>query len=676
MKTIRSHYSFSLRALSILGAAFCLSFAPALQAATLHGNLDVAGGKSKKFGKNVLVTLYEATEFTPLALATTQTDSSGDFRIEIAKEKSDSIFFLSANLSPEVRFMAVLGEELPTQAVVNELTTVAASYSMAQFFRTGQIAGSAYRLQIAAQMVPNIVDPATGQVSDVLLTSPNADETNSLRLTRSLGNVLNACVRNSTALTFFLQATDDEYGRTPIDTAEALANLARDPSQNASWIYSMSKYNRPYKPDLTSEPDNWSVTVKLNRTGRDDVFFGGAANVAWDSRGYAWVANNVVQGTPNSTTYNVVLKPDGTPSDGTNGTPDSPISGGGLLGVGWGVTIDHEDNAWFGNFGWGKPKSQTYPTQREGGKRGAGTGSVSRFLPDGTPTSENGYYGPLRVQGIEPDIYNNIWMASLGDTDRALGSGVWVYRNGDPTDVVSSIVDWEYAPFGVAPVPNGNAAWVTFSGGLAGQNQSGLAKYRLNEDGSLEQTFYEDLGKTLKIVTVDFAGNAWVASQGTSSIFAFSPDGTKLGEYTGGGIFGPWGLAVDGEGNIWISNFGDIAPNNDYSYGRVSKICGANPAAWPEGMTMGDPISPNSGYTVPNEGDEVLLPNGDPLYGPGAPPSYKPIMRQTSVQIDAAGNLWSINNWKPRFDVDATVNPGGDGIIIFVGIAPPPPLQF
>jgi hypothetical protein len=43
------------------------------------------------------------------------------------------------------------------------------------------------------------------------------------------------------------------------------------------------------------------------------------------------------------------------------------------------------------------------------------------------------------------------------------------------------------------------------------------------------------------------------------------------------------------------------------------------------------------------------------------------------VQIDAAGNVWTINNWKPRFDVDVLSNPGGDGIVIFVGLATPPP---
>ena len=47
----------------------------------------------------------------------------------------------------------------------------------------------------------------------------------------------------------------------------------------------------------------------------------------------------------------------------------------------------------------------------------------------------------------------------------------------------------------------------------------------------------------------------------------------------------------------------------------------------------------------------------------------------TNVVIDQAGNVWAVNNWKPNFDTDApaaTGNPGGDGIVIFVGLAKPP----
>ena len=54
-------------------------------------------------------------------------------------------------------------------------------------------------------------------------------------------------------------------------------------------------------------------------------------------------------------------------------------------------------------------------------------------------------------------------------------------------------------------------------------------------------------------------------------------------------------------------------------------------------------------------GSQVLLHDGEPLYGEGAPPSFSPMMRQTAAVIDRAANVWTINNYKPNFDVDATV---------------------
>jgi len=55
--------------------------------------------------------------------------------------------------------------------------------------------------------------------------------------------------------------------------------------------------------------------------------------------------------------------------------------------------------------------------------------------------------------------------------------------------------------------------------------------------------------------------------------------------------------------------------------------------------------------------------------------SFIPMMRTTGVNIDAAGNVWTCNNWKPNFDNDAiggaAGNPGGDGMLIWVGLARP-----
>jgi hypothetical protein len=52
-------------------------------------------------------------------------------------------------------------------------------------------------------------------------------------------------------------------------------------------------------------------------------------------------------------------------------------------------------------------------------------------------------------------------------------------------------------------------------------------------------------------------------------------------------------------------------------------------------------------------------------------PSYKPLMRATATQIDMAGNVWVANNWKPSAINNLLVNPGGDGMVIFVGMAAP-----
>lgn len=65
---------------------------------------------------------------------------------------------------------------------------MAATYSMAQFYRTGEISGDPSALEIAALMNDNLVAVATGTSYPVLLASPNADETNSLRTTRALAN--------------------------------------------------------------------------------------------------------------------------------------------------------------------------------------------------------------------------------------------------------------------------------------------------------------------------------------------------------------------------------------------------------------------------------------------------------------------------------------------------------
>ncbi len=351
-----------------------------------------------------------------------------------------------------------------------------------------------------------------------------------------------------------------------------------------------------------------------------------------------------------------MLQPNGKPADGANGTPRSPLTGGGLLGTGFGVTIDPLGNAWFGDFGWGGEEYQPQPGV---------DGSMSEFSPDGTALSgPNGYVNAVdRAQGLAADD-GNIWITSFGS------DSVVVFLGGDPDDAVSYTLYPGSQPFDVEITPDGGA-WVSNSGGLAGLFPSSVARFELVGD-ELVRTTLRFVGSSLKGLAVDSQGNAWVSSLNDDSVYGIRPAGSLIGQFQGGGIIGPWDVTVDGEDNLWVSNFGPVEVTNDFTRGRLSKLCGINRAACPPGAQTGDPISPSTGFTMPSAGSEVLLANGSPLYGPGEPPSFSPMMRQTASVIDRAGNVWTINNWKPDFVVDATSNPGGDGIVIFVGLAPPP----
>src|ERR1700722_542908 len=275
-------------------AVVCM--ASLLYGETISGTIQSGGTSSSVPLRNVNVALYEASTGTPNRLAQAKSDAHGHFQITSSKDTSQSIFFLSAQVDVGVQFVAVLGANLPSAVIMNELTSVAASYSMAQFYRTGVISGDPFALRIAAEMNDNLVDVKSGVSSQVLLSSPNADQTNSLRMTHTLANLLVVCVNSHAATAALLSLTVPAGGSLPVDTAQAPANLARDPAKNATQIGQLAKLSFSYAPALFTVPDAWTVTVKVNYSGDDQNPFGGPGNLVFDSAGYAWITNNVVQG--------------------------------------------------------------------------------------------------------------------------------------------------------------------------------------------------------------------------------------------------------------------------------------------------------------------------------------------------------------------------------------------
>ena len=126
------------------------------------------------------------------------------------------------------------------------------------------------------------------------------------------------------------------------------------------------------------------------------------------------------------------------------------------------------------------------------------------------------------------------------------------------------------------------------------------------------------------------------------------PDGSPYpgSPFTGGSLPGPWAVAVDGDDNVWVSNFAGAS-------GQIAHLCGVRTENCPPGMKTGDPISPPLGYV-----------------GGG-------LQMQVDIDVDPAGNVWVTNNWQ---DIDSCIGTpeealstrcGGQGVVVFYGMAKP-----
>lgn len=604
------------------------------------------------------VAMYRAGQGAPQLLARTVADARGEFSLRVPGQSPEETRYVVAN-SGAVSFMTVVSAGDQPRLRINEMTTVASAYAMAQFLTDGVISGKALPLTVAAGMFRNLAAPDSGTVSQVLQTSPNADETNARREMATLANILAGCAREPQRCAPLFDLTDN--GRRPTSTLDAIISIARHPTVNLRPLFALGEAVQPFQPALLAKHgpdapdpmlqlDAFTIAVKVNRTGRTDASgqelcpIGGPGNFVFDPKGYAWITNNVVQGETGSTNCFFVLKPDGTPADGRNGTPVSPLFGGGVLGQGFGITRDPSGNIWAGNFGWGGVNPN---------------GSVSKFSPKGKPLSPPaGYVSTLdRVQGTASDQAGNIWMASY------YGSSVHVFPKGNPFTTYPAFADENTNPFHIM-IDDKGAGWVSYTG------TSALSKFTYT-DRKLVKQFTVPIGSdaNAKGLGIDSKGNAWATAGGESLIYVYDTNGNAIGSFGGGGITGPWGLSIDSHDNVWVANFAP-ADQIDLKY-RLSELCGARPEHCPAGLDTGDPITPDTGYTLPSGGDQVLLASGQPLYGPLGDPSYKPLMRSTATQVDMAGNVWVTNNWKPSGLNDLLLNPGGDGMVIFVGLAAP-----
>lgn len=663
---------FLLLALALMIATPALAAPVRTWTVTLEGTVASGGGFAKQAIAGARVTVYQAYLGGNRLLASGTSDQGGRFEFRLKANPDDGILYAVARKGAKVKLMSIIGTAVPGHIVINEMTTVASAYAFARIFEGGVMrTNPLLPARIAAGMAENLVTAQTGMPAKVMRTPPNAYETNAWRSLGTLANILAACVRNSGVCNRLFALTTPPKAARPTNTLEAMINIARNPAANVRQLFTLGEAVKVFEPNLVAAfhgpdaPNNllrldaFTLAIKFNATGRVDAHgkelcpFGGAGNFVFDTNGYVWITNNVVQGTPDSSNCMVVLKPNGQPADGAHKTPHSPVFGGGVLGQGFGLGFDPSGTIWSGNFGWGA----VLPTDDSGNP----AGSVSHFARAGQPLSPAfGYAGNVyRVQGTVSDRHGNIWLAGYGN------SRVQIFPKGDPETAYPFYADANTGPFDIRLDSDGSG-WVVYS------QSSTVSKFeRTNSGLTLQFTMPVGTASQPKGGAVDSHGNGWVAAGAENALYAFDKDGNPLGKFTGGGLFGPWGVAVDSDDIVWGANFGPLVPGGQRQKYSVSALCGATASKCPPGLKLGDPISPKTGYTLPSGGAEVRLHDGKPIYDPLPIKSFQPLMRVTAAHPDAAGNLWATNNWKPDFVYDLAINPGGDGMVVFVGLAAP-----
>jgi len=556
---------------------------------------------------------------------------------------------------------------------VNGYTTIATVFCLAQLVdATGTINDFTHRrLAVAYLMSTNFVD-MNGHLGTVVATAPNGPQTNSLALFNSLTNLLLQANINPTTLSSLLALTPG--ATTPM---AAFLYIAQNPFNNIASLFALTAgVTKVYTPALAAaaQVGQFSLSVKINTSGSLNYLPGGPARIVFDKRDRVWVSLNNIQGVDASGTFAMVLEPTGQP---TSFSPIFPVLGGA-----YGIAYDiKKDQTIFGSYGWGALYNVYNPY--------AGAINVFDALNNAKLVSPSAGYtaGLNRVQGIALDSKGNYWMASWGSNlpmganisvSAMPNSTIVVYLKGNPSNVVTYVIETGgdvpnsyYAPFSIAIDANdnvfvslgGNGALLT--GGDPRVTNSSVIKLTLNSKTNVitEVAAYNS-GDFLfyRGLALNAAGEVYVASVTENTVYKFDNDLNPLYEYYSNNT-GPWGVTVDTAGDLWVANFNAflVTPATPGVVFGLSKL-----------IDNGSSMTLYGKFQLPTGGSPVTLATGQTLFNSQNIAVKSPLMRLTHAAPDAAGNVYIANNWKPDIIEDVVLaNPGGDGVIIFVGIGAP-----
>jgi hypothetical protein len=520
------------------------------------------------------------------------TDGTGSFAINgqfTCPSSTSQIYFLAEGGNPgltgtgtisnsAIMMISAIGAcgGLSTSTVVNidEMTTAASVVALQQFIKDGTDIGTsasnAAGLTVAGNLVTaDLVDASLGVARSTTLsgtgTVPQA-ELNTLA--DMLAPCVNTAMPSSSDCQSLFSAATPSGGTAPTDVLGAMLLIAQNPSSNVSLRYKLVNSQSPFQPVLTGAPNDFSVGVTFKGGG---LVVPGA--VVIDASGDAWTANCPTCYIGSGTDSVVGFGPYGAVLSGTTGytagihkpgalafdelgnlwsvnassgsNPDQVVKQTGAtldfafsdstISVPTGIAIDGGDNAWVAN---------------------QNLSSIVQVLSGGTrtlsPVTSTGFSGPAGV-GF-----------AGGGTLFAAGSGSNSLLKFNTTGAVTSPAGG-YTGDGLNQPTN-----VSIDGAgriFTVNNNSSLVSVINGADGSSASTTGYAVGiSNANDLAVDGNDTVWYANCSAS---CGTPGADNVGHFTAAGALVPGStalentsfshvsdLAIDGSGNLWISNTG------------------------------------------------------------------------------------------------------------------------
>ncbi len=399
-----------------------------------------------------------------------------------------------------------------TKFTLNEVTTAATAWALAQFLSpAGNIGASATNTSGLA----NAVATALSLAGNTTGASPGptfpATGISPAPRINAVGNLLNTCTASAASCAQLFSLTIPSGRPAPTDTLAAALNLVRNPGANVPALFTLAQTSTAFSPTLSAPPADWTLPLTFTGGGLKEP-----GPLALDSHGNVWVA--------------------GYPGVASQFSPiGAPTFASGITGLGlsenYGLAIDPSDNVWITD-------------EASPGAINGGFGAVTKLSASGQPLSNQtgfstgGLNFPIAV-AIDPN--GTAWVVDYGNSHLTLFD-----PSGPPLSGPSGFFSNLFAfPVAIALDASHNA-WIA--------NMGGDSITRVSPNGQQ----FSDIPccNTPSGLALDAAGNIWVANYLGDSISQVSPTGAVLSTgYTGGGLLHPQGIAIDGAGTVWVANF-------------------------------------------------------------------------------------------------------------------------